>query len=181
LTSAIGGTKNVNVIYIHMETVMNSAARLPYFHPAPWMVIGAVIGIAMIGLHGIGHIVLLLLALGFAAKWACRWHAANTGANGGQATMWPSCGWGMGWGRWRDARGNAGGGNGGNPSEPPPSGNSAFDDYRREMLRRLEQDHQDFKAFLERLRRAKDKQEFDQFMAERDQHGANPWSPPAPQ
>jgi hypothetical protein len=180
LTSAGVGAKNVNVIYIHMEAVMNSAARLPYFHPASWMVIGAIIGIAMIGLHSIGHIVILLLALGFAAKWACRWHAANT-ANDGQATVWPSCGWGMGWGRWRDARSDAGrGGNGGSPSEPPPSGNSAFDDYRREMLRRLEQDHQDFKSFLERLRRAKDKQEFDQFMAERDPHGPSPWPTPTP-
>ena len=164
---------------------MNPAARLTYFHPAPWMVIGAVIGIAMIGLHGIGHIIILLLALGFAAKWACRWYAANTGNNGAQPTVWPSCGGfgsGWGWGRWRDARANGGGGGSG-PSEPPSSGNTAFDDYRREMLHRLEQDHQDFKSFLDRLRRAKDKAEFDQFMSERDFRGTpvpdqpphNPW------
>ena len=163
--------KNVNVIYIHMEMAMNSAARLPYFHPAPWMVIGAIIGIAMIGLHGIGHIIILLLALGFAAKWACRWHAANAGANGAQATMWPNCA--NLWGRWRDER-RAG------PYEPPSSGNTAFDDYRREMLRRLEQDHEDFKAFLDRLRRAKDKAEFDQFMAERERGGPGPEQPHNP-
>ena len=171
----------MNVIYIHMETAMNSAARLPYFHPAPWMVIGAVIGVAMIGLHSIGHIVILLLALGFAAKWACRWHAANTANNGPQTTIWPSCGFGSGWGwgRWREMRPTSNnGGGGGAPGEPPTSGNSAFDDYRREMLHRLEQDHQDFKSFLDRLRRAKDKAEFDQFMSERDLRGTPTTEPP---
>ncbi|HEX6980109.1 MAG TPA: DUF2852 domain-containing protein [Alphaproteobacteria bacterium] len=51
--------------------------------------------------------------------------------------------------------------------EPPSSGNSAFDEYRAETLRRLEEEQREFKDFLERLRRAKDKAEFDQFMAER--------------
>ena len=47
------------------------------------------------------------------------------------------------------------------------SGNWAFDEYRAETLRRLEQEQREFKDFLERLRHAKDKAEFDQFMAER--------------
>lgn len=47
------------------------------------------------------------------------------------------------------------------------SGNAAFDEYRAETLRRLEEEEQEFKAFLDRLRQAKDKAEFDQFMAER--------------
>ena len=47
------------------------------------------------------------------------------------------------------------------------SGNSAFDEYREETLRRLEEEQEAFKEFLERLRQAKDKAEFDQFMAER--------------
>jgi hypothetical protein len=46
------------------------------------------------------------------------------------------------------------------------SGNSAFDEYREETLRRLEDEQEAFRAFLERLRKAKDKAEFDQFMAE---------------
>ena len=46
------------------------------------------------------------------------------------------------------------------------SGNSAFDEYRDETLRRLEEEQREFKAFLDRLRHAKDKAEFDQFMAE---------------
>ena len=50
---------------------------------------------------------------------------------------------------------------------PPSSGNRAFDDYRSETLRRLEEEQREFKEFLERLRFAKDRSEFDQFMAER--------------
>jgi Protein of unknown function (DUF2852) len=47
------------------------------------------------------------------------------------------------------------------------SGNQAFDDYRTETLRRLEEEQREFQEFLVRLRKARDKQEFDQFMAER--------------
>lgn len=47
------------------------------------------------------------------------------------------------------------------------SGNHAFDEYRMETLRRLEDEQREFKDFLERLRFAKDKTEFDQFMSER--------------
>jgi hypothetical protein len=47
------------------------------------------------------------------------------------------------------------------------SGNRAFDEYREETLRRLEDEQREFKDFLARLRMAKDKAEFDQFMAER--------------
>ncbi|WP_395684975.1 DUF2852 domain-containing protein [Aestuariivirga sp.] len=54
------------------------------------------------------------------------------------------------------------------------SGNAAFDAYKREQLRRLEEEkrrldveQREFRAFVERLRRAKDQDEFDRFMAER--------------
>jgi hypothetical protein len=47
------------------------------------------------------------------------------------------------------------------------SGNRAFDEYREETLRRLEEEADEFQTFLQRLRHAKDKAEFDQFMAER--------------
>ena len=50
---------------------------------------------------------------------------------------------------------------------PSRSGNQAFDDYRTETLRRLEEEQREFQVFLRRLRMAKDKQEFDQFMDER--------------
>ena len=47
------------------------------------------------------------------------------------------------------------------------SGNKAFDDYRESTLKRLEEEEREFRSFLERLRQAKDKSEFDQFMTER--------------
>lgn len=47
------------------------------------------------------------------------------------------------------------------------TGNHAFDDYREATLKRLEEEANEFQAFLKRLRHAKDKAEFDQFMAER--------------
>ncbi len=49
----------------------------------------------------------------------------------------------------------------------PSSGNRAFDEYREDTLRRLEEEQREFLDFLQRLRHAKDKAEFDQFMAER--------------
>jgi hypothetical protein len=57
---------------------------------------------------------------------------------------------------------------------PPSSGNRAFDEYRMETLRRLEEEQVEFKNFLERLRHAKDKEEFDAFMA---QHRPKPTPP----
>jgi Protein of unknown function (DUF2852) len=70
---------------------------------------------------------------------------------------WPQA-WGQqGWGQ------NRGFGTPWNPS----SGNRAFDDYKMETLRRLEDEQREFREFLQRLRMAKDKAEFDQFMAER--------------
>ena len=47
------------------------------------------------------------------------------------------------------------------------SGNAAFDAYKEDTLRRPEEEQGNFEAFLERLRDAKDKSEFDQFMDER--------------
>jgi hypothetical protein len=47
------------------------------------------------------------------------------------------------------------------------SGNAAFDEYRAETLTRLEEEEKEFRDFLDRLRKAKDKAEFDQFMADR--------------
>ena len=45
--------------------------------------------------------------------------------------------------------------------------NRAFDDYRAETLRRLEDEQREFKEFLKRLRVAKDRAEFDQFINDR--------------
>ena len=77
-----------------------------------------------------------------------QWHNAEAQPQKG------SC-WGK-WGSWQQQRPPA-----------PPSGNAAFDEYRTEALRRLEEEQKEFVEYLERLRRAKDKAEFDQFMADR--------------
>ena len=69
----------------------------------------------------------------------------------------------------------------GGDRQPASSGNHAFDEYRAETLRRLEDEQKDFSSFLERLRFAKDKAEFDQFMADRrSRPPAPPEPPPAP-
>ena len=61
---------------------------------------------------------------------------------------------------------------------PPTSGNRAFDEYRQETLRRLADEQREFVEFLDRLRFAKDRAEFDQFMAERR---SRPQQGPEPQ
>jgi len=108
----------------------------------------------------VGLAILLFLAWsGRMRAWKCerrgRWY--NTMADGqpdqrSGASPWgraAGCGWGT------------------RSKEAPSSGNAAFDEYRAETLRRLEEEQREFVEYLERLRRAKDKAEFDQFMAER--------------
>jgi hypothetical protein len=43
----------------------------------------------------------------------------------------------------------------------PTSGNRAFDAYRAETLKRLEEEQSSFREYLERLRQAKDRTEFE--------------------
>ena len=88
---------------------------------------------------------------------------------------------------WRDGRGSApgkwfnlGGGASGSPFDgidrgfhAPPSGNQAFDAYRADTISRMEEEQREFQAFLERLRQARDKAEFDAFMADRRQRPAS--------
>jgi hypothetical protein len=47
------------------------------------------------------------------------------------------------------------------------SGNAAFDEYRQETLHKLVEEEREFRDYLERLRMARDRSEFDQFMTER--------------
>ena len=54
------------------------------------------------------------------------------------------------------------------------SGNMAFDNYKAETLRRLEEEQHSFEAFLQRLREAKDKAEFDAFMEDRARAASAP-------
>jgi hypothetical protein len=101
----------------------------------------------------------------FGADGPGRWYSASTeqGRGGGP---WNNGGWG-GCGRGRRGRG------------APPSGNAAFDEYRAETLRRLEDEQREFVDYLERLRRARDKAEFDQFMADRRRAPNGPDAPEA--
>jgi Protein of unknown function (DUF2852) len=64
---------------------------------------------------------------------------------------------------------------------PHSSGNRAFDEYRADTLRRLEEEQREFKEFLQRLRFAKDRAEFDQFMAERRNRPSDDASQPQSQ
>jgi hypothetical protein len=59
------------------------------------------------------------------------------------------------------------------------SGNSAFDAYKADTLRRLEEEQEAFEAFLQRLREAKDKTEFDQFMDDRARNRRDDGDPAA--
>ncbi len=74
-----------------------------------------------------------------------------------------------GWGRWHRDRHQGWRGRG-----DPYSGNSAFEDYKMETLKRLEEEQGEFMDFLQRLRHAKDKAEFDQFMADRRNRSQTP-------
>jgi hypothetical protein len=56
----------------------------------------------------------------------------------------------------------------------PSSENRAFDEYRADTLRRLEDEQREFKEFLQRLRVAKDRAELDQFLSERPKRLESP-------
>jgi len=60
------------------------------------------------------------------------------------------------------------------------SGNVAFDEYREETLRKLDEEQQEFRDFLDRLRAAKDRAEFDAFMTERRNRPVTEPPPAAP-
>ena len=161
-----------------------AASQPPFWYPAG---MGRPIAIAvLVFLLAAGHLGRMLFwPLGLAALvymiasgrgrrrcWgAANWAQQGPGAQGnGQGTGWQSCM--PSWANWGGNWGANGGGN--NRDKPPTSGNHAFDEYRAETLRRLEEEQSEFSSFLERLRFAKDKAEFDQFMAERRN------TPPAP-
>ena len=61
------------------------------------------------------------------------------------------------------------------------SGNVAFDEYREETLRKLDEEQREFRDYLDRLRSAKDRAEFEQFMNERRNRPPAPTEPPTHQ
>ena len=132
--------------------------------PKPLWILAMILGFVWFWPVGLG-IALMLgsghLGGGWRGRRCGRWVYMDQ-PNNGQANTNHQSGWGpMAWGKW----------GGGQPQSPPPSGpvsgNKAFDDYRAETLRRLEDEQKEFVDYLDRLRQAKDKAEFDQFMADR--------------
>jgi len=116
------------------------------------------------------------LALLFFGLWSKRMAYGGSGWNGG----WHGGTWQGGpppWAGWK----NFWCGGGGRERPAASSGNRAFDEYRTETLRRLEEEQKEFDAFLDRLRVAKDKAEFDQFMTERRHRPPAPPEPPPAQ
>ena len=107
---------------------------------------------------------LILAYLLWSGRMACWRHAAPAWQGGN----WQGYGW-----QGRSER-PSGGGWCGPRRRGAASGNTAFDEYRAETLRRLEDEEREFRSFLDRLRRARDKAEFDQFLADR----RNPSGPP---
>jgi hypothetical protein len=78
--------------------------------------------------------------------------------------------------KWRDARYAMSGGHwqGRRGFYATSSGNSAFDDWKAAEITRLEEErrklqeaHREFSAFVENIRRSKDREEFERFMNER--------------
>jgi hypothetical protein len=125
----------------------------PWTAPKPIMIAAMVIGFIVffpIGLLILGFLIGSGRLMG---KWARRYGMAPGAAGPEGARGW--CSWG---------------------GQRAGSGNAAFDEYRGDTLRRLEEEQKDFAAFLERLRFAKDRAEFEHFMTDRR---SRPAAPPA--
>ena len=106
-----------------------------------------------------------LMILGFIFWWPVGLAILMFTIGSGRMGCWKN----RGFGRWHDQSERAERTRSGTNwwGEPRSSGNRAFDEYRADTLRRLEEEQREFRDFLARLRMAKDKAEFDQFMAER--------------
>jgi hypothetical protein len=127
----------------------------PHFIPRPVLILLTILGFML--WWPIGVVLLTVMIWRKAMFCAYRRHGGWQGAAGASAA---------GWKNWFGG------------DHPPSSGNRAFDEYRAETLRRLEEEQKEFAEFLERLRFAKDKAEFDQFMNERRNR---PQTPPSDQ
>ena len=133
----------------------------------PILIVGTILGFVFwwpIGLALLAVLIWNKRACGW-GRFGGSWQGPGAGRNG--TGNGPSSG---GWQRWTGSGGGA----------PPTSGNRAFDDYRAATLKRLEEEQTEFGEFLDRLRFAKDKAEFDQFMTERRNNPETPQQPPTP-
>ena len=155
-------------------------ARIDDFGRLAWialMVLGFIV-YWPVGLAILAYIV-------WSGRMGCGWH----GRPGGDVEQWRARAvervnraaehWEHKRARWEARRQRRGGPHGGGLSE---TGNRAFDEYRADALRKLEEEANEFRAFLERLRMARDRAEFDEYMKERRDHpsGSGPSEGPAP-
>jgi hypothetical protein len=131
---------------------MNVVARVDDFGRPAWIAL-AVLGFCLYWPIGLG-LLAFIIGSGRMGWWTQggpgRWHYGEHG-----------CGWGRHHRRRREG------------------GNRAFDEYRAETLRRLEEEEREFREFLDRLRFAKDKAEFDEFLAERRRRAGEPPEKPS--
>jgi len=102
-----------------------------------------------------------LIVLGFWTFWPVGLTALAFVVLSGRARVWKM----EARGRWHNTQTRSCGWAFGNQRHS--SGNAAFDEYRAETIKRLEDEQKEFVEYLEKLRQAKDKAEFDQFMADR--------------
>jgi Protein of unknown function (DUF2852) len=121
------------------------------YWPMPWMFFGPV----MMFLFMVTCVAIVLFIMRGATM-----HRNGTAANA--AGMMSCCGTGLGPSLERVAVQDTKQGN-----HERVNGSTAFDEYRAETLRRLEREQGEFQEFVEHLRAAKDKAEFDQFIAVR--------------
>ncbi len=123
---------------------MELAAKLDDYGKPAWITV-MILGFILFWPIGLGILAYMIWSgrMGCSSKQRGpgRWHKASA-AHGGS-------------GNWRRGR------------RRHSSGNAAFDEYREETLRRLEDEAAEFDEFLTSLRHAKDKAEFDQFMSQR--------------
>jgi Protein of unknown function (DUF2852) len=187
--------QDVNVSYIHMRAAMSGSANngtygnpgapnSPWGPGANWNQPGWNAGRCW---HTAKPLWVAAMVLGFIFWWPVGLILLFCGIWGKRMAYW---GCGGGYGGWQRSNGgwhpqggpppwaNWKGFWGGGERQAASSGNHAFDEYRSETLRRLEDEQKEFSSFLERLRFAKDKAEFDEFMNER--RSRPPAPPPEP-
>jgi hypothetical protein len=130
--------------------------------PRPFLFVGMILGFILFWPIGLAVLAYLFWSkrMGCASQWN-RGDSREGWSRGGSVSEQR---WERKMQRFQDKMNRWGGGR---AAVFTPTGNAAFDEYREEMLRKLEDEAKEFQDFMKRLRMARDKQEFDQYMAER--------------
>jgi Protein of unknown function (DUF2852) len=133
--------------------------------PRPFVIAGMVIGFILFWPIGLAVLAYLIWSrrMGCASNWS---YAANDPRHAARAEMKMQR-WEEKSQRFMDRMNEKMERWGGRAAVLRPTGNTAFDEYREDTLRRLEDEAKEFESFMARLRMARDKAEFDQYMADR--------------